>query len=92
MHDFFCLRPSGSCPPLAKMVAEVMRFFDDFAKPLSKDELERRRQAVLSPRQELLLQKRFHPGICQDVRLGSFCLFMEEDGAPMRLIEVFPLG
>jgi len=127
MHDFFCLRPSGPCPPLAKLAAEAMRFFDDFVKPPSKGELERRRQAGLSPRQELLLQtwgypyvleefqfhltltdkviderekrllekelqKRFNPGICQDVRLDSLCLFMEEDRAPMRLIEVFPLG
>ncbi len=127
MHDFFCLRPSGSCPLLAKLAADAMHFFDDYAKPLSKSEFERRRQTALSPRQELLLQtwgypyvfeefrfhltltgkvtdkeeknilekelqKRFHPGLCQDVSLDSLCLFMEEDRAPMRLIEEVPLG
>ncbi len=127
MHDFFCLRPSVSCPSLVNLAAEAMYFFKDLGKPLSKDELERRRQAVLSPRQELLLntwgypyvfeefrfhltltgkvedegerillekelQKRFHPGICQDVSLDRLCLFMEEDRAPMRLIETFSLG
>lgn len=127
MHDFFCLRPSGPCPQLVKLVAEATHYFDDFRKSLSKDDLEKRRQAGLSPRQELLLrtwgypyvleefrfhltltgkvtnegekkllekelQKRFHPGICRDVMVDSLCLFMEEESAPMRVIEITPLG
>ena len=127
MHDFFCLRPIVPCPPLTNLAAEAIHFFDDFGIPPSEEELEKRREAGLSSRQESLLQtwgypyvleefrfhltltgkvtnegekrllerelqKRFHPGICGDVRVDGLCLFMEEDGAPMRLIETVSLG
>ena len=68
MHDFFCLRPTSPCLPLTKMAAEVTHYFDDFRKPLSNGDLEKRRQVGLSPRQELLLRTWGYPYVLEEYR------------------------
>jgi hypothetical protein len=57
LHDFFCLRPQKPYEELHRLAAATVTAFDVFRQPADAKELEKRRAADLSPRQEYLLQK-----------------------------------
>ncbi len=127
IHTFFCLTPTVRCEQLHNLADETVRAFDDLRRPPSQDELQKRREANLSPAQEEMLvtwgypyvmdqfrfhltltnnigsqadcavierelQHRFPQSMLNAVTFSQLCLFIEENGAPMKMIAAFPLS
>lgn len=68
LHDFFCLRLKNPCTKLDELAAATVEAFDGFRQPVDAEELKKRRAAVLSPRQEYLLQKWGYPYVMDEFR------------------------
>lgn len=68
LHDFFCLRPQKNCMRLNRLAAATVTALDEFRKPADVKELEKRRAAGLTPRQEYLLQKWGYPYVMDEFR------------------------
>lgn len=59
--SFFCLKPATESEQLYRLAAETLQRFDHFRKPAEKEEIERRRAAGLTPRQDQLLLEWGYP-------------------------------
>ncbi|MFN2354548.1 MAG: DUF1045 domain-containing protein [Desulfopila sp.] len=68
LHDFFCLRPTTSCTKLDELAAATVEAFDEFRQPVDARQLEKRRAAGLTPRQDYLLQKWGYPYVMDEFR------------------------
>jgi hypothetical protein len=68
MHDFFCLRPTGSCKALDQLAADAVILFDEFRRPPGEEELAKRRSAGLTPGQEKSLQEWGYPYLMDEFR------------------------
>lgn len=68
LGSFLALTPRGATDALAALAAEVVRRFDPFRAPPPPQELERRRKARLSPRQEANLARWGYPHVMEDFR------------------------
>lgn len=66
---FIALRPNGPCPALDILAADCVRAFDRFRAPASEAELQRRRSAALTERQERYLQTWGYPYVMEEFRL-----------------------
>ncbi|MFD0979474.1 DUF1045 domain-containing protein [Tropicimonas aquimaris] len=68
IDGFLALVPEGDPTPLALLAARVVEALDAFRAVPSEAELERRRQAGLSQRQEVLLQQWGYPYVMEEYR------------------------
>ncbi|SNS52967.1 DUF1045 domain-containing protein [Tropicimonas sediminicola] len=68
IDGFLALVPEGDPTPLALLAARVVEALDAFRAVPSEAELERRRQAGLSHRQEVLLQQWGYPYVMEEYR------------------------
>jgi len=66
--NFFCLRPLFPCKELTELAADTVEHFDCFQKRAEYDELQKRRSAGLSPRQEILLLRWGSPYVMDEFR------------------------
>lgn len=58
---FVALITTADCPPLQRLADSSVALFDSFRRPPTADELARRRQAGLSPREDELLERWGYP-------------------------------
>ncbi|MDO6586619.1 DUF1045 domain-containing protein [Salipiger sp. 1_MG-2023] len=65
---FLALTPTGDTAPLARLAAETVRALDIHRAPPSEAELERRRNARLSPAQDANLARWGYPYVMDDFR------------------------
>ncbi len=65
---FLALVPTGDTTALEALAAEVVRSFDPFRAALTRDDLARRRQSSLSPRQDALLEQWGYPYVMEEFR------------------------
>ncbi|APX25697.1 MAG: phosphonate metabolism protein [Rhodobacteraceae bacterium] len=68
LGSFLALTPEGDTAPLAQLAAQVVRSLDGHRQPPQPAELERRRQARLTPRQEENLLRWGYPYVMDDFR------------------------
>ena len=68
LGGFLALVPTGDPAPLQALAAACVRDLDAFRAPAGADELARRRQAGLSPRQEAHLTRWGYPHVLEDFR------------------------
>lgn len=68
LGSFLALTPVGDQTKLIELAAGVVRNLDHFRRPLSDEDLARRRKARLSPRQEQNLLQWGYPYVMQDFR------------------------
>ncbi|MDQ2095943.1 DUF1045 domain-containing protein [Rhodalgimonas zhirmunskyi] len=68
LGSFLALTPTGDMTPLSDLAAEVVRALDPFRAPATEEELEKRRNARLSPRQEANLIRWGYPYVMEDFR------------------------
>lgn len=66
--SFLALTPHGETGALKSLAAGIVRHFDPFRAPPGPQELERRRKARLSPRQEAHLLQWGYPHVMEDFR------------------------
>lgn len=66
--SFLALTPRGETDALEALAADIVRHFDPFRAPPEPAELERRRKARLSPRQEANLMQWGYPYVLADFR------------------------
>jgi hypothetical protein len=96
MHDFFCLRPTRYCSQLHGLASEAVRYFDGFRLPATDEELQKRRGAGLSPRQETMLTTWGYPYLLDEFRFHLTLTGKLSDGhektiLQQELIDRFPL-
>jgi len=65
---FLALTLAEPCPAMQALADRCVREFDRFRAPLADTELQRRRRAGLSPRQEALLQRWGYPYVMDEFR------------------------
>ena len=65
---FLALTPRGDADALQRVAETCVRDLDTFRAPASEAELERRRKAGLSPRQEVLLAQWGYPYVMEEFR------------------------
>lgn len=68
LGSFLALKIDGDQTPLAALAARAVTELDSFRRPPSEAELERRRQANLSPAQETLLSQWGYPYVMDEFR------------------------
>lgn len=68
LGSFLALTPRGETGALESLAARIVRHFDPFRAPPDPQELDRRRKARLSPRQEAYLRTWGYPHVMQDFR------------------------
>ena len=68
LGDFLALVPSDRCDPLQDLADRCVIEFDEFRRPADEDELARRRQAGLTPRQDQLLLRWGYPYVLEEWR------------------------
>lgn len=68
LGSFLALTPIGDTTQLAALAGTAVRTLDPFRAPSSEDELEKRRKARLSPRQEANLIRWGYPYVMEDFR------------------------
>lgn len=66
LERFLAAVPAEPCPPLHALAEACVRTFDAFRAPPSAEELERRRRAGLTERQEALLQAWGYPYVLEE--------------------------
>lgn len=66
--SFFCLKPEEDSIELQRFAARTVRHFDHFRKPADEIELQRRRAAGLTPRQDQLLLDWGYPYVLEEYR------------------------
>jgi putative phosphonate metabolism protein len=69
LGSFLALRPGNPCSALNDFAAECVRHFDGFRRPASADELQRRRSAGLTARQDRYLAEWGYPYVFDEFRL-----------------------
>jgi hypothetical protein len=69
LGHFMALVPDGKLAALDALAADCVRDFDRFRAPPGESELERRRAARLSPRQDQLLTQWGYPYVMEEFRL-----------------------
>jgi hypothetical protein len=67
LGGFFALVPGAQAPGLHALADEVVRAFDDFRAPPTEEELVRRNQASLTPRQRQLLGTWGYPYVLDEL-------------------------
>ncbi|MBT9385543.1 DUF1045 domain-containing protein [Pseudooceanicola sp. CBS1P-1] len=65
---FLALTPEGDTAALSALASEVVRDLDAFRAPATEAELEKRRKARLSPRQDQLLTRWGYPYVLEEFR------------------------
>lgn len=95
MHNFFCLRPAEPSPQLNILAARATEDFDDFRNPPSKEELDKRRKADLTPLQEKMLLTWGYPYVMDEFRFhltltGKIVDEREKETLHRELQERFP--
>ena len=89
---FLALVPSRPCPELAGLAARCVRDLDRFRAPAPKAELDRRRQAGLSPTQEKNLTSWGYPYVLDEFRFHlTLSGRLETDMADRVLAALTPL-
>jgi ribose 1,5-bisphosphokinase len=83
LGGFFALTPVAPEPRLDRLAAECVKRFDRHRAPLSAEELDRRRRAPLTRRQEALLARWGYPHV-----LGEFRFHLSLTGA-IAAVETF---
>lgn len=68
LDGFIALTPSAPAPALDELAADCVRSFDCFRAPASVEEIARRRQGGLSPRQDSHLRQYGYPFVLDDFR------------------------
>lgn len=68
LGGFLALTPTGDLTALERVASTCVRELDTFRAPASETELERRRSAGLSPRQEALMQRWGYPYVMEEFR------------------------
>ncbi|MDV7142924.1 DUF1045 domain-containing protein [Tropicimonas sp. TH_r6] len=68
LDSFLALLPEGDTTQIALLAARVLEALDGFRAAPEETELEQRRAAGLSPRQEVLLQQWGHPYVMEEFR------------------------
>ncbi len=65
IDGFLALTPSGLCPEIDAIAAACVSGFDAYRAPSSREELQRRRAAGLTPGQEAMLERWGYPYVMQ---------------------------
>ncbi len=68
LGDFIAVMPASCCPALTALAANTVESLDAFRAPPSAEELDRRRAAGLSDRQESLLRRWGYPYVMGEFR------------------------
>lgn len=68
LGSFLALVPSDRCDPLQDLADRCVVEFDEFRRPADEDELARRRQSNLTPRQDQLLLRWGYPYVLEEWR------------------------
>ena len=68
LGGFLALLPSATPEPLTRLARDCVRAFDEFRAPASPDELVRRLDGGLTPRQEALLARWGYPYVLEEFR------------------------
>jgi len=68
LSDFLALVPTARSPELQDLADRCVIEFDEFRRPAGEEELARRRQAGLSPRQDELLMRWGYPYVLEEWR------------------------
>lgn len=68
LGDFLSLVPSDRCDPLQDLADRCVIEFDEFRRPADENELARRREAGLTPRQDQLLLRWGYPYVLEEWR------------------------
>lgn len=68
LNDFIALTPVGASPSLDELARRCVEFFDPFRAPLGADDLARRNNGRLSPRQRAYLDRWGYPYVFEDFR------------------------
>jgi putative phosphonate metabolism protein len=66
LSRWVALTLSAPCPELDRMAADCVRAFEPFRRALSADDIERRRQAGLTPRQDAQMLRYGYPYVFDD--------------------------
>jgi putative phosphonate metabolism protein len=69
LGQFLALRPQGSTAAINAIAAACVQALHPLARPLSNDELKRRRHMPLTPKQDALLQRWGYPWVLDEFRL-----------------------
>jgi putative phosphonate metabolism protein len=86
LMDFVALRPARQTGALRALVDDVVRTFDVFRRPPDETELQRRRGAGLTARQEANLVKWGYPYVMDDFRLHFTLCGRLDDRARARAV------
>ena len=68
LSGFAALRPTTAAAALERLAADCVEAFEAFRRPPEQSELARRRQAVLTPRQDALLLRYGYPYVLDEFR------------------------
>jgi len=88
LMDFVALRPVAPSGALRVLVDDVVRTFDVFRRRPDEAELQRRRRAGLTPRQEANLIKWGYPYVMDDFRLHFTLSGRLDDAARARAVPI----
>ena len=84
---FVALVPSAACPELAALAGDCVRDLDRFRAPPDQSELDRRRRAGLSGRQEANLERWGYPYVMDDFRFHLTLTGALEEGVAYRVLD-----
>lgn len=68
LGDFIAMTPGAAGPPLDELARRCVEFFDPFRAPLGAEDLARRNNGRLSPRQRTYLDRWGYPYVFEDFR------------------------
>lgn len=86
LGSFLALRPGRPCAALDQLAADCVRHFDGFRRAASEEELQRRRSAGLTARQERHLVAWGYPYVFEDFRLHFTLTGKVQDAAERALL------
>jgi putative phosphonate metabolism protein len=86
LSGFAALRPATAAAALERLAADCVHAFDAFRRPPTRSELERRRQAALTPRQEALLLRYGYPYVLDEFRFHITLTERLDDDDAARLV------
>lgn len=87
MDGFLCLRPPHPVAALDALAQDCVRGFEPLRAPLTPDELARRRPHLLSPRQQVLLQRWGYPYTEEEFRFHLTLSDVVHDAADMQVLQ-----